>query len=85
MGKPACVIFLSSAVSAERRHSPDNRVKKVKSNCRGSLILNYVFMNLHNSLSAAALLFKAQPGDCERGRGGGKEGWRSTEGENVEN
>lgn len=53
---------------------PDNRVKKVKSNCCGSLILNYVFMNLHNSLSAAVLLFKAQSGNCERGWGGGGRG-----------
>lgn len=52
---------------------PDNRVKKVKSNCCGSLILNYVFMNLHNSLSAAVLLFKAQSGNCERGWGEGGE------------
>lgn len=51
---------------------PDNRVKKVKSNCCGSLILNYVFMNLHNSLSAAVLLFKAQSGNCERGWSGGE-------------
>lgn len=64
-------MFVSSAVSAERRRSPDNRVVKVKSNCRGSLILNYVFMHLHKSLSAAALSFKAQSGDCERGRGSG--------------
>ena len=74
VGKPACVIFLSSAVAAECRHSADNRVKKVKSNCCGSLILNYVFMNLHNSLSAAVLLFKAQSGNCERGRGRGERG-----------
>jgi len=81
VGKPACAVFLSSAVAAERRRSAGNRVKKVKSNCWASLILNYVFVNLHNSLSAAVLSFNAQSGNCERGWGGRGEGWRSTEGE----
>lgn len=56
---------------------------KSKSNCCGGSILNYVFMNLHNGLSAVALLSETQAGNCERRWG--KEGRRGKEGGNVEN
>lgn len=79
VGKPACVIFPPSPVAAERRHPAHNGVKKVKGDCCGSSILNYVFMDLHNGLSDGVLLFEAQSGNCGRS-GGGRQGWRSTEG-----
>lgn len=46
---------------------PTTGLKKLGASCCGSWILNYVFMDLHNSLSDGVLLFRARAGNCGRG------------------
>lgn len=66
MGKPACVVFsplcrLSQLNVATR---PTMGLKKLRAAVVVAQILNYVFMDLHNSLSDGVLLFEAQSGNC---------------------